>query len=275
MNTTWLITGIGCLLGSIVFLVVMALQKHAVFNKPFWLCTGGALAGFALAALLTSLLDSFTMAFWVLEGLALLLGVAGVLLVHRLFPWASAGAGPAGLLYHVALALGGGAAIVAVYRFYVGADPSGWPVALGALPFLVPGLLYQSYVAWRSIPARQYKRWRPAGTRAPVFDMQNPIEIDFNISSVPNQEPTIVLRMHAPRQKSVGSVFHFLIDDYNAENQHNPIALYANPAENRFAGWVFQVEYPNRKPRVVEAEKSFEANRIPAGAVVTARSFKD
>lgn len=252
------------------------MQAPITFNKPFWLFTIATLIGFAGVGYIGTRFDSFTTAFHVLEGFSLLFGIVYVVALYGLFSWASPEVFGPGLWYMLALACGGAATVAAIFSLLSDQTPFAWQISIGVLPYLLPYLFFQSYIFWVGIPAKKFQRWEyPVTEKIPTIEMLDPVTVDFKIASMPDQAPTIVCRISAPRMKSVGSIFHFLLADYNAVNHQNPIAIYANQAEGRLAGWVFEVETAGQRSRVIDPGKSFKENQITEGAVVTASSFTD
>ena len=271
MMNAWFVVILISLFASLLCFVGFFYRTKLAVNKRIIMATVGALLLFVLIGFVGSRIDSMSLSFWIMEGITVIFGIVSVLLLYRLIPQVTPTDFWSGAFYLTALLFGGMAIVAAVISFLAAQSGFVWQVSLATLPFLFPYLFYQSYIFWESIPAKKYQRWQyPVKDRIPVIEPIDTIAVDFRVSQKPNQEPVLVCPVNAPRNKSLGTIFHYLVYDYNTRNQQNPISIYADPTQDTLAGWVFQTD-----SQVVDPNKSLKDNKLSDGMIISARSFTD
>jgi hypothetical protein len=134
--------------------------------------------------------------------------------------------------------------------------------------FLLPLLLLQSWQAWLSIPAEQYKVWfNPPGGPDPVFlYWPRNYPIHFRLTSHYHEQADALFPMTAPAKVRLGKLFfHFLLE----EHQSGRTGIDTVGQDGQPYGWAFYVRERGRwGVRRLDPELNLEENKIRRQGII-------
>ncbi len=139
-----------------------------------------------------------------------------------------------------------------------------------SIPFLIPFLVWETFVHALMIPVPVFKTWHYPlrKLRDPVeTDLRNPYVISLHFRKTPESGDMTHFRVKAPEAMHFGTFFYHFINDYNASHPESKIEFFRG--DDSGEGWVFYY-----KPRFfgwsrhVDPEFTVDRNGIRENDVV-------
>ena len=236
----------------------------------------GTIVGFGLLGLAAVRSPwPYPLTFGLLQLTLLLLGWLYAAQLLRWLPWlASKSYWLAGLALALTAVLGGGA-IWALHwlpwaQNYL--PPSGFVMAV--IPFVLPFLVWQSYLAWQAIPFRQYKLWH-YNPLAPSPDLgrmnlNHFMVVHFWMTRRFGESFYHDFSSKAPYQMRLSDLFAIFLTDYNKLKPDQ--ALQYVDGEGQAFGWLFYAKQGWwRRRHYYDPDRTFEDNFLRQGSIIVAR----
>lgn len=277
MSAAVLPTVVLCLLMALLLLAGVVVRHSAkdVLTKQ---TAAYALAAGALGAGLGAGLarvESLTTVLYLLQIVALLLGIAHVRASRRLFAYL----GDGGFWSEWLLT---GAVLMLLASAFAGlfgrgrTDADLLPALLGWGPFLLPLLFRYAYKAWRAIPPRVYRKWfYPVDQPVPLLELADTVRLNVRVAKVPDAPELASYVVKAPIDRTLHDMFHYLIFSHNAEeNPEQPILYHEGNNEGSLLGWIFyKPRWGGLTKQFLDPALTLTRNGVRANDVIVARSF--
>ena len=211
-------------------------------TKTFAYALGGLIAG-ALLGLLGLLNISNPLLFFIgFQLYFLLFGIAHLVLMYRILPWADPDRFWKELLFSMLLILLGGLGFWLIFKWMNGATYA-LLFATSTFVFILPYMFWKMADYAIAIPPKEYKKWQhPVEGAVPEIDLSKKhFMISFKLAKNVSQENSPRFRVMTNGTVTLGELFHSFIFDYNAEPQHgsDPIT-YIDPDDNEPYEWHFK-----------------------------------
>ncbi len=278
MKTTVILAVLLYVLLAVFCLIGNAVRHSArmVLTKKLLLYAVGVVAIAAGLGAAFARTESLVQVFYGIEVLALLLGVAHLLLARKLFRDLSAG----GFWTELLLALAVGFLMAGAFTgFFQGLQPANRflpAITLGLLPFLLPLLLVYAHRAWTAIPPKIYRKWfYPVDRAVPLIELNDTVRLNFRVAKAPNVPELAEYTVKAPIDRTLHDLFHYMIYSHNAEeNPEQPILYYEHNHEGSLLGWIFYKQsWGGLSKQFLDPALSLTRSGIKPNDVIIARSF--
>ncbi|GAB3894277.1 TssN family type VI secretion system protein [Spirosoma agri] len=269
--TFYLVMAILCLIG-----LMMRHSAKEVFTKKMLMYAVGAIAIAAALGAAFARSESLVTVFYWIEGIALVLGIAHVLVTRKLFPFQASGGFWSELLLMVAVLFLIAAAFTGLFQGLQRSDRFLPALASGLLPFLLPILFLFAYNAWLAIPPRIYRKWfYPIDRAVPLIELNDTVRLNFRVAKAPDVSELATYTVKAPIDRTLHDLFHYMIYSHNAEeNPEQPILYYEQNHEGSLLGWVFYKEsLGGLSKQFLDPTLTLIRNGVKANDVIIARSF--
>ncbi|QHV96091.1 TssN family type VI secretion system protein [Spirosoma endbachense] len=267
----YVVMAILCLIG-----LFMRHSAKDVFTKKLLMYSVGALAIAAALGAAFARSESLVTVFYWLEGLALMLGIAHVLISRKLFLFQATGGFWSELLFTGAILFLIAGAFTGLFQGLQRSDRFLPALASGLLPFLLPLLFLYAYMAWLAIPPRIYRKWfYPIDRAVPLIELNDTVRLNFRVAKAPDVTELATYTVKAPIDRTLHDLFHYMIYSHNAEeNPEQPILYYEQNHEGSLLGWVFYKEsFGGISKQFLDPALTLTRNGIKANDVIIARSF--
>jgi hypothetical protein len=267
----YVVMAILCLIG-----LFMRHSAKDVFTKKLLMYSVGAIAIAAALGAAFARSESLVTVFYWLEGLALLLGIAHVLISRKLFLFQATGGFWSELLFTGAILFLIAGAFTGLFQGLQRSDRFLPALASGLLPFLLPLLFLYAYTAWLAIPPRIYRKWfYPIDRAVPLIELNDTVRLNFRVAKAPDVTELATYTVKAPIDRTLHDLFHYMIYSHNAEeNPEQPILYYEQNHEGSLLGWVFYKEsFGGISKQFLDPALTLTRNGIKANDVIIARSF--
>ncbi|QIP13090.1 TssN family type VI secretion system protein [Spirosoma aureum] len=267
----YVVMAILCLIG-----LFMRHSAKDVFTKKLLMYSVGAIAIAAALGATFARSESLVTVFYWLEGLALMLGIAHVLISRKLFPFQATGGFWSELLFTGAILFLIAGAFTGLFQGLQRSDRFLPALASGLLPFLLPLLFLYAYMAWLAIPPRIYRKWfYPIDRAVPLIELNDTVRLNFRVAKAPDVTELATYTVKAPIDRTLHDLFHYMIYSHNAEeNPEQPILYYEQNHEGSLLGWVFYKEsFGGLSKQFLDPALTLTRNGIKANDVIIARSF--
>lgn len=217
----------------------------------------------------------YPLAFGLLQLALVLLGWLYAAQLVRWLPWLPATSPwPAGLALALTAIVGGGA-IWALHwlpwaQGYL--PPAGF--AMAVIPFVLPFFFWQSYLAWRAIPPRQYKLWYynplTPGPDLTRMDLNHFMVVHFWMTRRVGESFYHDFSSKAPYQMRLNELFAIFLTDYNRLKPDQALQYVDN--QGQAFGWLFYAKHPWWRSRhYYDPDRTFEDNFLRQGSIIVAR----
>lgn len=213
--------------------------------------------------------------FIILQLLFILFGILHVYYLPKLLAWADdEKAFPVTMLFTIIVAIFGYMFFVVVFK-WVNRDGYHYVAGASTLFFIIPLLVYRTFLKAIAIPPKILKQWYyPVNEeiQEPNDDkLKNMLVISFEFQKKSDEPHFTNFRAKAPRDMEFSQLFYYFINDYNERHPNGKIEF--TEATNEPYGWIFY-----KKPRwytintvYIDTEKSFYANRVRENDVIVCR----
>lgn len=173
----------------------------------------------------------------------LLVGVGHSLALGKALNWASEKNPTAELLLTLAVALQGGALLLLVLHLVHAVHFVGIYLT-SILLFIVPFMLYVTYLLVLNIPVKVLRKWQyPVDKHIddPTDrEMDMPLVVGFEFKKKPGDENMTTFRAKAPKEMVFGKLFYYFINDYNTRNPDEKIEFLDE--KNKPVSWIFYIK---------------------------------
>lgn len=204
----------------------------------------------------------------------LLLGWLYAAQLPNWLPWHDAAKRWQGILILVVTAAIGAGAIWALHwlpwaKGYL--PPTGFTMAV--LPFVLPYVFWQSFLAWRAIPYRQFKLWRynpnAPGPDLSRMDLNNFMVVHFWMTRRQGESLYHDFSSKAPYQMRLSDLFSIFLTDYNQLKPDQALQYVDNQGEA--FGWLFYAKHPWwRRRQYFDPDFTFQDNFLRQGSIIVA-----
>ncbi|MBO0950447.1 TssN family type VI secretion system protein [Fibrella forsythiae] len=276
--TTDLILTLVCLFsfGLAALVLLIARRKPDVLNKKMGLyLLAGLVIASGLGAALTKT-ESATTAFYWLEGMVLVLGVAHLVMARSQFTWVHTAPISDELTLLLLTAALLAMAQTLVYGLILPAGTFLSAMALGWLSFFLPTLFMLAYEAFVKIPARVYRKWfYPVDREVPLIELVDTIRLHVQVSKAPDHPQLTTYTVKAPIDRSLHDLFHYMIySNNNEEDPENPIQYHEVDTEGSLLGWVFyRPKLGGFLKQYLDPSLSLSRSKLTSDAIIVARSY--
>ncbi len=267
----YIVMAVLCLIG-----LSMRHSAKAIFTKKLAVYAFAALAIAAGLGAAFARSESLVTVFYIIEALALLLGVSHLLAAQRVFLYTSEGGFWTELLLAGAMLLLIAGAFTGLFQTLQRADRFLPALAWGLLPFLLPVLFVYAYDAWLAIPPRVYRKWfYPVDRAVPLIELTDTVRLNFHVTKQPDTPDMASYTVKAPIDRTLHDLFHYMIYSHNnEENPEQPILYHEHNHEGSLLGWVFyKSQWGGLRKQFLDPALTLTRNGIRANDTIIARSF--
>jgi len=217
----------------------------------------------------------YPLTFGLLQLALVLLGWLYAAQLPRWLPWLAPGSRwQAGLALVGTAALGGGV-IWALHWLQWAQNylpPAGFVMAV--IPFVLPFIFWQSYLAWRAIPHRQYKLWyyNPLAPSPDLsrMDLNHFMVVHFWMTRRFGESLYHDFSSKAPYQMRLNDLFAIFLTDYNKLKPDQ--ALQYVDGQGQSFGWLFYAKQPWwRRRHYYDPDRTFQDNFLRQGSILVAQ----
>ncbi|HET9505131.1 MAG TPA: TssN family type VI secretion system protein [Hymenobacter sp.] len=217
----------------------------------------------------------YPLTFGLLQLALLGLGALYAARLPRWLPWLAADSRWQQGLALLATAALGGAAIWGLRWLkwaQGGLPPTGFVMAV--IPFLLPFFFWQSYLAWRAVPHRQYKLWRynplAPGPDLSRMDLSQFMVVHFWMTRRYGEALYHDFSSKAPHQMRLHDLFAIFLTDYNQLKPDQ--ALQYVDGQGQAYGWLFYAKRPWwRRRHYYDPDLTFQDNFLRQGSIIVAQ----
>lgn len=218
---------------------------------------------------------AFRPTFGLLQAAVLLLGWLYAAQLPRWLAWLDASSRWQQALALVATAALGGAAIWALHWLPWAKNhlpPASFVLAV--IPFVLPFFFWQSFLAWRAIPLRQYKLWHynPLAPSPDLsrLDLNHFMVIHFWMTRRLGENLYHDFSSKAPYQMRLSDLFAIFLTDYNKLKPDQ--ALQYLDGDGQPCGWLFYAKQPWwRRRHYYDPDRTFQDSFLRQGSIIVAQ----
>jgi hypothetical protein len=199
-----------------------------------------------------------------LQILNLIVGTIHVVVMYKKLKWVRPNAFWMEFFYTLAIGISGFIGYASIGKF-LKADYYSMLFSSSLIVFIIPFLVYQTFLAYIGIPYLKYKLWYyPVG-----FDIPDPMQYDLSehmkviaFEFEPTEGATMMnIKLKAPERMELGHYFMSFIEQYNLRNPETPFAYIDEFGEPN--GWIFKLKQSWYKSEVVfDPEMTINDNDI-------------
>lgn len=205
----------------------------------------------------------------------LLLGWLYAAQLPNWLPWHDAGKRWQGILILVVTAAFGAGTIWALHwlpwaKGYL--PPAGFTMAV--IPFVLPYVFWQAYLAWQAIPYRQFKLWRynpnAPGPDLARMDLNHFMVVHFWMTRRHGEALYHDFSSKAPYQMRLSDLFSIFLSDYNKLKPDQALQYVDNQGEP--FGWLFYAKRSWWRGRqYFDPDFTFQDNFLRQGSIIVAQ----
>jgi hypothetical protein len=205
--------------------------------------------------------------FIVMQAIFIGIGILHNWTMDNFFDWPEENKFAYKLLFTIAVALLGSVSFSLIIGKF--GSPSYFEVFIPTvISFIVPFMVWQSFLYASNIPARIYKSWSYPRKHLPdpdLYELKNPQVISLYFKKSENATDQTHFRVKAPESMNFGVFFYHFINDYNTSHPESTIQ-YDNSGEE---GWIF-FHKPGLLPirKYVDHEFTVMRNNIQENQVI-------
>ncbi|SFC86685.1 TssN family type VI secretion system protein [Spirosoma endophyticum] len=264
-----------------ILCLVGLVARHSgkeIFTKKLLAYTLGIIAVAGGLGAIMFRVGSLVLAFYLIEALALMLGIVHVVLSRKLFSFLPTGGFWSELLLAAFAVLLIGASFSAMFGWLT---PSGLPASLlvtGLVPFLIPVLVLYALYAWNAIPLKIYKKWfYPVERPVPLVELDNTLRLNFLVTKRPDAPVSNRFTVTLPADRTLDELFQFMIYSHNhEEDPEHPILYHEDNTEGTLLGWIFYREsWGGWVKTYFDPSLSLLRNGLKPEDTIIARSFSN
>lgn len=201
------------------------------------------------------------------------LGIWHYYLINTLFP-VSESERPTSfrLAFTLSVMLFGALLFLLVFRF-VNDQPGYLVMVLGSvLFFIIPFLVYETYLRAIAVPPKTIKLWRypvhDGGIEPDQASLKNMLIVSFTIQKKMVDPYLTTVRSRAPAGMRFGDLFYFFVNDFNEKNPEDKIQFMT--VEGNAQEWTFfkKTKWYNLFTHYIDADKTIAGNKLKENDVI-------
>ena len=260
---------------SVGLLIFLKKEEIRFVRLLLWIMYYFILFGFL--GFIATKVQPFPTAFWVVEGLSLLMGISYLWLAPRTLNWWNTNEFAIVFLTAEAFICWGILGLSLVFGLINKQSSYFLPyLILGVLPFLLPLFLMKAYQTIMSIPDKKYKRWRYSENK--ILSEIEPVEIvivTLKFTKIAEETEFFEEKndVSLPRRLPLGHLFHYFINFYNNNDGTNQGKKIHYKNNGQFFEWEFYRINTLKQREYLDHEKSLFDNGVNAKDIIYAVSF--
>lgn len=260
---------------SVGLLIFLKKEEIRFVRLGLWILYYFILFGFL--GFIATKIQPFPTAFWVVEGLSLLMGISYLWLAPRTLSWWKIDEFAVVFLTAEAFICWGILGLSLVFGLISKQSSTFLQyLILGVLPFLLPLFFMKAYQAIITIPDKKYKRWIYPEHK--VLSEIEPVEIvviTIKFTKIAEETESFEEKQDVslPRRLALGHLFHYFINFYNNNDGENLGKKIHYKNNGQFFEWEFYRINSLNQRVYLDHQKSLLDNGINSKDVIYAVSF--
>lgn len=284
MMEKWLTPDIGRLfsilgIGFISLAVVMGFVINRIRGafKPFarntliYVVVAAAISGLTGFVMALSWFSSYLQYFILMQGLFLAFGIVNVWSMRRFLKWVDADSFWAEMLLSLAITLLGCIFFIMTFRV-VNREGLEFAMATAGVCFLLPRIVYQTYLAALDIRPKILRQWHypvhESVAEPDLGKLRNLLVISFEFQKKPTDKYFTNFRAKAPVDMEFGQLFYYFINDYNDRHANDTIRYVSESGAP--SGWIFykKPKWYHLITRYIDADRTIFVNKIKENDII-------